>query len=103
MAPNKQVETPVTLFAQIESKQYDGLRYLAFRDGKSIAEITRAALDLYLENRAGDIPRGRVAPSPEATPTEGEGEWIDEYGSEGGVLEESGGGAFTDTSPEPRS
>lgn len=45
MAPEKKLESPVTLFAAIESRQHAALRRLAFREDRSIAELVREALD----------------------------------------------------------
>lgn len=45
MAPEKKLESPVTLFAAIESRQHAALRSLAFKEDRSIAELVREALD----------------------------------------------------------
>ena len=40
----------VTLFAAIRKDQYEALRFIAFKENKSLAEITRKAIDFYLKN-----------------------------------------------------
>jgi len=42
---------PVTLFAQIEAKQHEALRAIAFGERRSIADVVRAALGQYLAQR----------------------------------------------------
>jgi len=51
MARTKILDNPVTLFAAIEKEQHELLRRIAFEENKSIAEITREALDQYFEAR----------------------------------------------------
>ncbi|MBF0466410.1 MAG: hypothetical protein HQK88_14910 [Nitrospirae bacterium] len=43
-APNGRI----TLFAAINEDQYDALKYLTYKKKKSLAEITREAIDVYL-------------------------------------------------------
>jgi len=40
----------VTLFAAIRKEQYEALRFIAFKENKPLAEITRNAIDFYLKN-----------------------------------------------------
>jgi hypothetical protein len=39
----------VTLYAAISDGQHDGLRTIAFSKKKSLAEVTREAIDYYLQ------------------------------------------------------
>jgi hypothetical protein len=48
-------ETRVTLFAAILEDQYEGLRTVAFREKKSLAEVTREAIDIYLQTKHPQI------------------------------------------------
>lgn len=52
------MEKSRVLFARIETEQYEALRTLAFKDRSSIAQVTREALDLYIESRGDDLPMG---------------------------------------------
>ena len=52
MGKGKKLETPVTLFAAIESEQHEALRLLAFQEHRSIADIVRQAIDELMERRA---------------------------------------------------
>jgi len=51
MSGVKKLETPVTLFAAIEEKQHEALRELAFREHRSLADVVRDAIDLYLKRK----------------------------------------------------
>ena len=44
----KQLKDPVVLFASVERKQHDALRALSFKQHRSIADITRDALNKYI-------------------------------------------------------
>ena len=46
----KKLNHPVTLFAAIEESQHVALRYIAYKEKKSIAEIVREALENYLKD-----------------------------------------------------
>lgn len=48
MARSKKLTTPVTLFAAIEQKQHEALRKLAFAERRSIADLTRDAIQEYI-------------------------------------------------------
>jgi hypothetical protein len=66
MAPPKKLTAPVTLFAAIEQEQHDALRRLAFEERRSIADITRDAIDEYISRHSrrskgeGRRPRARA-------------------------------------------
>jgi hypothetical protein len=58
MSGVKKLEAPVTLFAAIEEKQHEALRELAFREHRSLADVVRDAIELYLKHE------GRVEKKP---------------------------------------
>lgn len=67
MARNHKLESPVTLFAAIEREQHEALRSIAFSERKSIADVAREALALYIERyRAGR--KSKLRASQVATP-----------------------------------
>jgi hypothetical protein len=58
----------VTLYAAINDGQHDGLRTIAFSQKKSLAEVTREAIDYYLQ---AELPKalktiGKIAASKTA-------------------------------------
>ncbi len=59
MSGVKKLEAPVTLFAAIEEEQHEALRKLAFREHRSLADVVRDAIDLYLE-REGRVKKERA-------------------------------------------
>lgn len=61
MAREKKLEGPVTLFAAIETHQHEGLRLLAFRARRSIADVVREAIDEFLEKHSDELKAGRRA------------------------------------------
>ena len=61
MAREKKLEAPVTLFAAIETHQHEGLRFIAFRQRRSIADVVREGIDEFLEKRAGELKAARRA------------------------------------------
>ncbi len=58
MAPEKKLESPVTLFAAIEAKQHEALREIAFKERRSLADVVREAIDTFIEGR---VPKRRTA------------------------------------------
>jgi predicted HicB family RNase H-like nuclease len=52
----KKLEKPVTLFAAIEESQHEALRFIAYKEKKSIAEIVREALEDYIKNVSRKYP-----------------------------------------------
>ena len=48
MTRMKKLETPVTLFAAIESEQHELLRTIAFQEHRSIADVVRQAIDEFV-------------------------------------------------------
>ena len=63
MARERKLEAPVTLFAAIETHQHEGLRLIAFRERRSLADVVREAIDTFLEKRAADLKAAqRVSP-----------------------------------------
>jgi hypothetical protein len=59
----KKLEKPVTLFASIEEHQHEALRYIAYKEKRSIAEIVREALENYIKTKSKEyrIPAGTSA------------------------------------------
>ena len=55
MARERKLEAPVTLFAAIETDQHEGLRLIAFRERRSLADVVREAIDTFLEKHADDL------------------------------------------------
>ncbi len=53
----KKTEERVTLFAAILKKQHEALRTIAFHERKSLAEITREAIEFYLKNKIKKSPK----------------------------------------------
>lgn len=52
----KKLEKPVTLFAAIEESQHEALRYIAYKEKKSIAEVVREALENYIKGTSKKYP-----------------------------------------------
>jgi len=44
----------VILFVSIERTQHESLRYLAYKENRSMADITREALNKYLRDKLGE-------------------------------------------------
>jgi len=51
MAREKKLESPVTLFAAIETEQHQALREIAFHERRSIADVVREAISQYVAKR----------------------------------------------------
>ena len=49
---DKKLVTPVTLFAAIEAEQHAALRAIAFAEHRSLADVVREALTVYLTQHA---------------------------------------------------
>ena len=43
--------SPMTIFSQIRADQYEAIKKIVLNEHKSIAEVVREALDLYLESK----------------------------------------------------
>lgn len=52
MSKTKWHADKVVLFASIEKSQHDALRYIAYKEARSIADITREALAKYIEQKS---------------------------------------------------
>ena len=46
----------VTLFAAIDKEQYEAIRFIAYKEKKSLAEITRESLNDYIERKSKSYP-----------------------------------------------
>ena len=51
MSAKKQLKDPVTLFAAVESKQYEVIRRIAFKERRSISSIAREAFDMFIKSK----------------------------------------------------
>ncbi|MFQ5688031.1 MAG: hypothetical protein ACE5GV_15395 [Candidatus Scalindua sp.] len=58
----KKTEERVTLFAAIQKEQYEFLRTIAFNERKSLAEVTREALDCYIKTKKEECSRRKEVP-----------------------------------------
>ncbi len=59
MARERKLEAPVTLFAAIETDQHEGLRLIAFKERRSLADVVREAIDEFLEKHTDDLKAAR--------------------------------------------
>lgn len=55
----------VVLFASISEAQHEALRYIAFKERRSIADVTREALEGYIQRKSSEYPL--AVPEPKAT------------------------------------
>jgi len=46
----------VILYAAISPEQHEALRYIAFGERRSLADVTREAIDSYIQTKAGKYP-----------------------------------------------
>lgn len=53
----------VVLFASIDRSQHDALRYIAYKEKRSIADITREVLNNYIEGKLARHQIGDLEPS----------------------------------------
>lgn len=51
MAREKKLQSPITLFAAIEEKQHEALRFIAYKERRSIADVVREAVSQYIKSR----------------------------------------------------
>ena len=58
MAREKKLESPVTLFAAIETEQHQALREIAFVERRSIADVVREAISHVAKRGDPGIHRG---------------------------------------------
>ena len=52
MPRTKKLLAPVTLFAAIEQEQHQALRQIAFTQRRSLADVTRTALEEFIKRQA---------------------------------------------------
>lgn len=57
----------VVLFASIERAQHDALRYIAYKERRSIADVTREALNNYIEQKSSEYGIDHLEPSAAET------------------------------------
>jgi hypothetical protein len=55
----RKLNTPVTLFAAIETRQHEALREIAFHERRSLADVVRQALDEFIASH-GRQKKSRV-------------------------------------------
>lgn len=53
----------VVLFASIEEAQHEALHYIAYKEKRSIADITRQALANYIKQKSTEYPIGELKAS----------------------------------------
>jgi hypothetical protein len=58
----RESEKRVVLFAAIDRAQHEALRYIAFRERRSIADVAREALDEYIAQKSKEYPISVVEP-----------------------------------------
>ena len=56
MAIKRKIGERVILVASIEQSQYEALRFIAYTEKRSIAHITREALDNYIALKSKEYP-----------------------------------------------
>lgn len=56
MAAKKKIGEPIVLVASIEQAQYEALRYIAYREKRSIADLTREALADFIAQKSQERP-----------------------------------------------
>ena len=57
MPRTKKLLAPVTLFAAIEQEQHQALRQIAFTQRRSLADVTRTALEEFIKRQAAAVSR----------------------------------------------
>jgi hypothetical protein len=67
MAAKKKLSAPITLFAAIEASQHEALRTLAFQEHRSIADVVREAIDLYIHEHKSRDAKPRKSTKRAAT------------------------------------
>jgi len=58
----RESEKRVVLFAAIDREQHEALRYIAFRERRSIADVTREALEEYVARKSKEYPISAAEP-----------------------------------------
>ena len=53
----------VVLFASIDRAQHEVLRYIAYKEKRSIADLTREALNKYIGEKSTSLQIGELEPS----------------------------------------
>lgn len=53
------------LFAIIDESQHEALRYIAYKERRSIADVTREAIQRYIEAKSAEYPVKELIPSGE--------------------------------------
>ena len=53
----------VVLFASVSEVQHEALRYIAFKERRSIASVAREAIQEYIERKSREYPLGVLEPA----------------------------------------
>lgn len=56
MGTVKKLKKPVTITTIVEEEQHEALRYVAYKERKTMAEIIRAALEEYINKKSEEYP-----------------------------------------------
>ena len=56
MKSEKKNTKPVTITTVVEESQHEALKFVAFRERKTMAEIVRAALEDYIHKKSQEYP-----------------------------------------------
>ena len=56
----KEAAKRVVLYAAIGEPHHDALRYIAFKEKRSVADVTREAIEQYLAAKAREYPIGSI-------------------------------------------
>ncbi len=63
MSKRKWHGNKVVLFASIEKAQHDALRYIAYKEKRSIADVTREAISKYMGEKLTGYQIGELEPT----------------------------------------
>ncbi len=56
MESKKKLKKPVTITTVVEESQHEALKFVAFRERKTMAEIVRVALEDYIHKKSQEYP-----------------------------------------------
>jgi hypothetical protein len=60
----KETGKRVVLYAAIGEPHHDALRFIAFKEKRSVADVTREAIERYLADKAREYPIGTIEAKP---------------------------------------
>lgn len=67
MLKERKLTKPVTLVVAIEAAQHEALRYIAYREKRSLAAIARKALDNHIKAKLDQYPKETLVLGPMET------------------------------------